>query len=217
MGLWIKICGITREEDARIVEQSGATALGLIFSETSPRNITIQQAEKVCAAVSSSVEKVAVVVHPDWNIIETWLRYLPINTIQWHGGPLTGEDVEHLSSFGIPWIHAIRWDGKEALSAPSEASRILVEGRSDKALGGTGISWEYRRLLGAKNSHPLILSGGLSPESVGTALRSIGKGIIMGVDVSSGVERTPGIKDPEKVRNFVQQVRDWERAQCAER
>ncbi len=211
MGLWVKICGITRPEDAWVVERAGANALGLIFSKSSPRFVTPDQAKDICDAVSSAVEKVAVLVHPDWKDIRRILDRVPVDTIQWHGGPLDDEGLRRLSEFERPWIYALRWSGEEPLTVPPHASRLLVEGRSDQGIGGTGVPWDYRRLSTVPSPLPLILSGGLSPETVEQVLEMFRKGALAGVDVASGVEKAPGQKDPSRIMDFVQRVREWEK------
>ncbi|MCL5285698.1 MAG: phosphoribosylanthranilate isomerase [Nitrospirae bacterium] len=213
MALWIKICGITNPADARLVALSGADAVGLIFSEKSPRFVTIAAARSICAALPPSMEKVGVFVLPEWERIGAILEEVPLDVIQWHGGDLGAEGYERLSRFGLPWIHAVRWTGREPLSFPPSARNLLVEGYSEKAPGGTGQSWDYRRLSFADSSLPLVLSGGLAPETVGGVLESLGTLRLSGVDVSSGVEKRPGIKDEGKVMEFVRNVRDWERNQ----
>ena len=211
MGLWIKICGITREGDARFVERSGADAVGLVFSEKSPRFVTPERAKAICLSLPETIQKVGVFVLPDWIKMREILDQVPLDVIQWHGGPLDTEGCGRLADFGLPWIYAVRWSGEGTLPNPPTAFRVLVEGRSDTAPGGTGQSWDYGLLSQVASPLPLILSGGLSPETVGTALKELRETPLAGVDVSTGVEKSPGIKDERKVRDFVQSVRDWER------
>ncbi|MCL4484746.1 MAG: phosphoribosylanthranilate isomerase [Nitrospirae bacterium] len=211
MELWVKICGITNPGDARFVERAGANAVGLVFSEKSPRFVSPENARAICLALSERVQKVGVFVVPDWDRIQEILRRVPLDVVQWHGGSLDKEGVRRLSEFGLPWIQAVRWNGTEALSAPSSAFRILVEGRSEKAPGGTGLSWDYGRLSKVSSPLPLILSGGLSPGTVEEVLSQLRDLPLAGVDVSSGVEDRPGIKDEGKVMAFIRSVRNWEK------
>lgn len=210
MGLWVKVCGITRVEDARMVEKAGADAMGLIFSEASPRYVSLERASEICSALSSRVQKVGVFVRPEWDRLGEVLDRLPLDIIQWHGGPLTRNEYARLSAFGLPWIHVIRWGGELPLEAPPGASRLLVEGRSEKGLGGTGESWDYKSLSSIRWPLPLILSGGLAPGTVKGALASLSPSVPFGVDVSSGVESQPGRKDEKKVGEFLEQVRSFE-------
>ncbi len=218
MGLWIKICGITRPEDALLVEKSGADAIGLMFSARSSRTLTFERAALIVEALSGKLEKVAVFTEPDWDRIEETVDRLGIDLIQWHGGPLGREADARLGSFGIPWMHAVRWDGTSPLDAPHTALRLLVEGRSAKGLGGTGEGWNYGTLTEVPWPLPVVLSGGLSPEGVAAALSAVcppgsGEGRRpFGVDVSSRVESHPGLKDAGRVRAFVENVRAWERS-----
>ena len=216
MGLWIKICGITRPEDAIAVERSGADALGLIFSSRSSRTVSPERAALIVAPLSEHLEKVAVFTEPDWDRIEEVVERLGIDLIQWHGGPLSRDEDAKLGSFGVPWMHAIRWDGRSPLETPHTALRLLVEGRSAKGLGGTGEGWSYGALREVEWPLPVVLSGGLSPEGVAIALNSIcspgnpdGRRLF-GVDVSSGVESRPGVKDEIRMNAFVKNVREWE-------
>ena len=216
--MWIKICGITRPEDALLLERSGADALGLIFSSRSPRALTLERASLIVEVLSGSLEKVAVFTEPDWDRIGETVERLGIDLIQWHGGPLGREADARLGSFGIPWMHAVRWDGKSPLDSPHTALRLLVEGRSSKGLGGTGEGWNYGALKEVPWPLPVVLSGGLSPEGVADALGSLcdsgseeGRRPF-GVDVSSGVESRPGVKDAGRVKAFVDNVRAWERS-----
>ena len=217
MGLWIKICGITRPEDAQLVEKSGANALGLIFSSRSSRSLTLDRAALIVDTLSGGLEKVAVFTELDWERIEEIVERLDIDLIQWHGGPLGREADARLGSFGVPWMHAVRWDGQSPLDVPHTALRLLVEGRSSKGLGGTGEGWNYGALKDVHWPLPVVLSGGLSPEGVAEALGSlVSEGRDghrpFGVDVSSGVESRPGVKDAGRVKSFVENVRAWERS-----
>ncbi len=210
VGIWVKICGITRPGDARIVERAGANALGLLFAPTSSRYVTLEQAADVCDSVSSRIQKVGVFVRPEWDWIAEVLERLPLDILQWHGGPLSVDEYAKISGFGLPWIHAVRWGGEAPLENPEGAGMILVEGRSEKGPGGTGDPWKYKDLTSVTWPLPLILSGGLTPGSVEQAIRSLRPAIPFGVDVSSGVESAPGRKDERKIYDFVEKVRSCE-------
>jgi phosphoribosylanthranilate isomerase len=210
VGLWIKICGITSPEGAWVAANAGADAIGLVFAENSPRFVTPERASSICESLPSSVEKVGVFVLPEWEKIEMLLRRVPLDVIQWHGGPLGHEGYARISRFGLPWIHAVRWTGKDPLPSPPSARSLLVEGFSEKAPGGTGQPWDYKRLSLAESSLPLLLSGGLLPETVGEVLESLRDLRLSGVDVSSGVEKSPGVKDEGKIMSFIRNVRKWE-------
>lgn len=209
VALWIKICGITRAEDALMVEGAGADALGLIFAPDSPRFVDMERAGEICASVSSGIRKVGVFVRPEWERISGLIDRLPLDIVQWHGGPLSQEGYDRLSALGLPWIHAVRWDGSSPVEEPAGARWILVEGRSEKAAGGTGVSWNYAALSSRTLSRPFLLSGGLGPSTVEKALASLGSNRPFGVDVSSGVEISPGVKSREKVEEFVSNVRSF--------
>ncbi|MCL5953072.1 MAG: phosphoribosylanthranilate isomerase [Nitrospirae bacterium] len=198
------------------MERSGADALGLIFSSRSSRTVSLERAALIVAPLSEHLEKVAVFTEPDWDRIEEVVERLGIDLIQWHGGPLSRDEDAKLGSFGVPWMHAIRWDGRSPLETPHTALRLLVEGRSAKGLGGTGEGWSYGALREVEWPLPVVLSGGLSPEGVAIALNSIcspgnpdGRRLF-GVDVSSSVESRPGVKDEIRMNAFVKNVREWE-------
>jgi len=210
VGLWIKICGITRPEDAILVDAAGADAMGLIFSSRSSRTLSVDRASEIALAAGKRLEKVGVFTETDWEKIGEVVDRVEIDLIQWHGGPLGREEYGRLSSFGVPWMHVVRWDGRAPLDAPHGAFRLLVEGRSEKGLGGTGEGWNYAALSEVKWPLPLVLSGGLSPDSVGLALDSLGGCRPFGVDVSSGVESRPGVKEEGRIRAFVENVRSRE-------
>lgn len=211
MAIWVKICGICRPEEGRTVERSGADALGLIFAPDSPRFVTVERAETILKSLPSTIAKVGVFVLPDWSGIKRTVDRLSLDIVQWHGGPLSEEEIDSLSEIGVPWIHAVRWSGIGTIDVSLRARWMLVEGRSDRAPGGTGLSWNYGRLSGISLPRPLILSGGLSPETVGDVLRGLDPVSPFGVDVSSGVESSPGTKDEKKIMEFVKNVRDYER------
>jgi phosphoribosylanthranilate isomerase len=205
--MWIKICGLTEPGEAAQVSRMGVDAIGLIFYAKSPRGLTIERASEVVCDVSAEVMKVGVFVDPDWSYIERAVRSVPLDMLQWHGEPLSEEGLHQMNQMGVPWIDVRRIRPSETvlgITSSDGAGMLLVEGFTEKAPGGTKTLWDFKKLSGIKTSVPLILSGGLDPELVRQAICDVSP---FGVDVSSGVERSPGRKDMDKVARFIDEAR----------
>lgn len=210
----VKICGITREEDARVAREAGADAIGLNFYSKSPRCVLPKQAHEI-AQVMIGAHAVGVFVNMPPNEIMAIVNGSWINTVQLHGD----EPPSALMNFpGVGVVRARRMDDRgvaaiaEDLKACQDAGRapdaVLVDAAAPGQYGGTGetVSWpglvdHPRWLAGA----PLILAGGLTPDNVAEAIRIVRP---HGVDVASGVESSPGVKDPAKVRDFVSAAKE---------
>lgn len=196
----IKICGITSVEDALAVANAGADAIGLVFYEPSPRYVSIEQAEKIAKAVGPFVTTVALFVNADKKTIDSVLRQVPIQLLQFHGD----ESEEFCKQFARPYIKALRMregvDVNQLINSYGSASGILLDTYTPGTPGGTGETFDWQRV--PKNTTiPIVLAGGLTPKNVQTA---ISQTCVYGVDVSGGVERAPGIKDTIKIREFIQ-------------
>ncbi|BAM06402.1 phosphoribosylanthranilate isomerase [Leptospirillum ferrooxidans] len=205
--MWIKICGLTEPGEAAQISRMGVDAIGLIFYAKSPRGLTIERASEVVCDVSAGVMKVGVFVDPDWPYIERAVRSVPLDMLQWHGEPLSEEGLRQMNQMGVPWIDVRRIRPSETVlevTSKAGAGMLLVEGFTEKAPGGTKTLWDFKKLSGIKTSVPLILSGGLDPELVRQAICDVSP---FGVDVSSGVERSPGRKDLDKVARFINEAR----------
>ncbi len=205
--MWIKICGLTDPEEAAKISRMGVDAIGLIFYPPSPRSLTPERAVDVISDVAPGVLKVGVFVDPHWAFIHSVVKSVPLDMLQWHGGPLSEEGRIEIDQMGVPWIDVRRVCPSESIATISPAlgaDMVLVEGFTEKAQGGTGTVWDFKKLAGIKASVPLILSGGLDPELVRQAICDVSP---FGVDVSSGVERSPGRKDLEKVARFIEAAR----------
>ncbi|MHB1730843.1 MAG: phosphoribosylanthranilate isomerase [Leptospirillum sp.] len=205
--MWVKICGLTDPYEAEKISRMGVDAIGLIFYPPSPRGLTPERAVDVTSKVIPGVLKVGVFVDPQWAFIRSVVERVSLDMIQWHGSSFSEEDGYELNRIGVPWIEVRRVrpsDSFLTLSSDAGASMVLVEGFSEKAPGGTRTVWDFRKLSGVRTSVPLILSGGLDPETVGAAVHEISP---FGVDVSSGVEVSPGTKDLEKVARFIEEAR----------
>nr|WP_268777887.1 phosphoribosylanthranilate isomerase [Neisseria arctica] len=194
-----KICGITSPEDAYMVAEAGADAIGLVFYEKSKRFVDIATAQTVVRALPPFVSVVALFVNASQVRIQEVLAAVPIDVLQFHGD----ETADFCRSFGRPYLKAVRvrntQDILDAAQAYPDARGILFDAHIEGEYGGTGLSFDWQ-LLPEKINHHWILSGGLSPENVTQAVKLTGA---LAVDVSSGVELVPGIKSKEKVRAFI--------------
>ncbi len=202
----IKICGITTLEDARAAVDAGADAIGFIFALGSPRTITVDRASQIAAQLPPFVWTVGVFVDQTLPDVLGIAAEVPLQVVQLHGD----EPADYSRKISFPVIKAIRVRDANALEPigtyPARAFLLdaYVEGRP----GGTGrcASWELAAQVMGKA--PIILSGGLTAENVAEAIRRVRP---FGVDVSSGVERTPGHKDHRKLKEFIEHVREADR------
>lgn len=194
----IKICGITRLEDALAAAEYGANALGFVFFRKSPRYIEPDKAAVIINQLPPFVTPVGLFVNEDESKVWDILNTTGINVVQFHGD----ETPEYTDSFQMRVIKAIRVKSEESLSAATaySCSSILLDAWSPQAYGGTGkkFDWGILRRIGIDKR--VILAGGLNPENVNYAVNLVKP---YGVDVSSGVEKSPGVKDHEKIRQFI--------------
>jgi phosphoribosylanthranilate isomerase len=199
----IKICGITRQEDAVAVCASGADALGLVFYSASSRGVTLEQAAAIASVVPPFVSVVALFVDEPVSSIERILSSVSIDLIQFHGD----ETPEFCQQFGRPWIKALRvkpgLDIGLACRQYERARGILLDTWQEGVPGGTGRTFDWD-LASGDRPLPLVLAGGLHEHNVGDAIRRVRPSA---VDVSGGVESSPGIKDADKIHRFVAAVR----------
>ncbi len=200
----IKICGITSIDDARTAAELGADAIGLVFYTPSPRNVGLEQARAIVAALPPFVTVVGLFVDPAPDQVESVLRGCSINVLQFHGN----EAPDFCGSFGLPYIKAawVRADSDllQYLSPYHAAQGWLLDAYHDQIYGGTGESFDWK-LIPRDLARPVILSGGLTPDNVGAAVRQVRP---WAVDVSSGVEAAKGVKDAAKIAAFVTGVKN---------
>jgi phosphoribosylanthranilate isomerase len=200
----IKICGITRAEDAGAAAAHGADALGLIFYRPSPRFVTIGQARAVVESAPAFVATVAVFVNPSREEVEEVIRESGVTMLQFHGD----ESPEFCSGFDRPYIKAARirpgMDLLKYLSPHASARAWMLDAYHDDLRGGTGGAFDWS-LVPARAAKPIILSGGLTAENVAVAIRRVRP---YAVDVSTGVEAAKGLKDAERIADFVAGVRN---------
>jgi phosphoribosylanthranilate isomerase len=199
----VKICGITNFEDAAKSLDCGADALGFIIYQKSKRYIKPSEALKIIKELPPFVTKVAVFVDSPFRHITKITNELCINTIQLHGN----ETPDFCSKFRHTVIKALRIkdsvDRQQVDSFPTQA--ILFDTFSDAEYGGTGKSFDWKVLKRLNTDKKIILSGGLNPDNIEQAIRTVRP---YAVDVSSGVEKSPGIKDHKKIKNLIEAVKN---------
>jgi phosphoribosylanthranilate isomerase len=199
----VKICGITRQVDAAAAASYGAQAVGLIFYAKSSRNVTAAAAGDIVRALPPFITAVGLFVNPTVGEVEHIMRDVRLDLLQFHGE----ETPEFCARFGVPFVKAVRVKtGVDLLQYARRyetARGLVLDAFVDGAHGGTGTSFDWS-LVPAKLPLPVVLSGGLIPANVGDAIQRV---MPWAVDVSSGVEASPGIKDPRKIAAFMEEVR----------
>ena len=199
----IKICGITRAEDLRAAVEYGADALGLVFYEASPRNVTVPHAAHLAQSTPPFVNLVGLFVNPSVAEVQTVLRHVPLATLQFHGE----ETPEFCAQFNKPYLKAIRVkagvDLLQCASDFSSAQGLLLDAHVEGIQGGTGATFDWT-LIPKHMPMPIILSGGLDAKNVVVAIKLVKP---YAVDVSSGVEASKGIKDVAKIAAFINEVK----------
>ena len=204
----VKICGITRPEHAAGAAAAGADAIGLVFYPPSPRCIDLTQAAEIAAAVGPFVTRVAVFVNPSPVEVTKLIERVPVEMLQFHGE----EAPDYCAQFRLPYIKAARVvpgiDLLEYLGPFGGASAWLLDAFRERLYGGTGEQFDWS-LIPSRTARPLVLSGGLTPDNVGEAVRRVRP---WAVDVSTGVESGKGVKDPQLIRSFIDAVRRCDEA-----
>jgi phosphoribosylanthranilate isomerase len=199
----IKICGITRPEDALAACAAGADALGFVFHAPSPRNVAPEIAREIIAALPPFVTAVGLFVDREAADVERVAARVPLDILQFHGD----ETPEFCARFGRPYLKAVRMragvDLLEYARRFAAARGLLLDAYVSGTHGGTGTRFDWS-WVPANLPLPMVLSGGLTPENVGEAVRALRP---WAVDVSSGVEAAQGIKDPQRIRDFIAGVR----------
>lgn len=199
----IKICGITRVEDALAAAAAGADAIGLVFFANSPRAVSIETARNICAALPTFVTAVGLFVDAEPRAVNDVLDAVPLDLLQFHGN----ESSEYCAQFSRPYCKALRM--RDDLDVIAEAAQfsaarsILLDTYRAGVAGGTGEIFEWQRVPPSLRNK-IILAGGLLPENVGDAIKQVRP---YAVDVSGGVESAPGIKDVKKIEAFIAAVR----------
>jgi phosphoribosylanthranilate isomerase len=200
----VKICGITRIEDAIAAAQAGADAIGFVFDPKSPRHVHPDQALKITRALPPFITTVGLFVNPAPDTVEGVLGHVPLDLIQFHGN----EKPEQCRRYHRSYIKAIHMkpdvDLREMARLYGDAAGLLLDTYVADAAGGSGQAFDWNRIpqdLGK----PVILAGGLTPQNVAEAVRKVRP---FAVDVSSGVEQSKGIKDANKISAFIEEVKN---------
>jgi len=198
----IKICGITRAEDADAAVAAGADSLGFVFYPPSPRNVSIEQAAELIAGLPAFVTSTALFVDADVEFVQRVIEQTKVDLLQFHGN----ESQEYCSQFARPYMKAIRMkpdvDVKAEAERYGDASAILLDAYRPGVPGGTGESFDWERIP-AELRDSIVLAGGLNPDNIRKAVETVHP---FAVDVSGGVEASKGMKDKEKIETFVQEV-----------
>ncbi|MBT1071178.1 phosphoribosylanthranilate isomerase [Pelotalea chapellei] len=199
----IKICGITNLEDALTAVQAGADALGFVFCSASPRNVTPDQAAGIIRQLPPFVQTVGLFVNAELAIVNNTADHCGLDIIQLHGE----ESPDFCAAVKRRVIKAFRVKDASSLESMESypTAAYLLDAWSPVAHGGTGHSFNWEIAAAAAARLPIILAGGLTPDNVAAAVRQVRP---YAVDVSSGVETAPGIKDPAKVREFIKKARE---------
>ena len=198
---WIKICGITNLKDAMDAASLGVDALGFLFAP-SPRMIGPYEAREIIGALPPAVEKVGVFVNENPDKVSRIAGFLGLDALQFHGQ----ETPEYCRQISLPVIKAVRVKNLESLQEMEKYpfASILLDAWSPDQAGGTGKPFGWEMALEARQKRNFILSGGLNPMNVYQAIQMLKP---IGVDVCSGVEKTPGEKDGNKMKEFIKEVR----------
>jgi phosphoribosylanthranilate isomerase len=201
----VKICGVRAPAIVETAAEEGADYVGLVFFEKSPRHVTLEQARLLARAARGKISTVAVLVDPDDALIDRVVEATQPAILQLHGGETPERVAAIRARTGCPVMKAVSIAGAsdvaKAASFGAHADYVLFDAKADPGAtlpGGNGVAFDWRALR--SYNVPFALSGGLTPDNVGEAIRLTGTVL---VDVSSGVERAPGEKDAELVRRFI--------------
>lgn len=203
----VKICGLRSAADMAAVVAAGAAYAGFVFFPKSPRNLTTDQARLLSLSAPAGLAKVALTVDADDATLDAINDVVPLDMLQLHGTE-TPERVAYIRArYGLPVMKAIGVADEGDLAMLTEYSlvsdQILIDAKPPKGAdlpGGNGLSFDWRLLVGRKWLRPWMLAGGLTPQNVAEAIRLTGA---RQVDVSSGVESAPGVKDADKIHDFI--------------
>lgn len=203
---WIKICGITQHSDALAACELGADAIGLVFYPPSPRSVSVAQIEDIVRDLPLQVTIVALFVNPSVEEVNQVIATGMIDLLQFHGD----ETPAYCQSFGLPTMKAFRVgkdpDLQKSIASYPESDLILLDAYEKGAPGGTGkvFDWDVAIKTAQSKELKLVLAGGLNPDNVQEAVIRVNP---FGVDVSSGVESSPGKKDIALIKKFIEGVR----------
>ena len=206
-GIAVKICGLRTQADIAVAAEAGARYCGFVFFRKSPRNLDVAEARALAADVPVGLAKVALTVDPDDAFLDLLTAEVPLDMLQLHGKETPERVAEIKARYGLPVMKAVGIAEAEDLPTldmyEGVADQILVDARPPRTSelpGGNGLSFDWRLIAARQWTRPWMLAGGLTPENVAEAIAMTGA---RQVDVSSGVESAPGVKDPGRMRDFV--------------
>ena len=196
--MFLKICGLTNEADAAHAASAGATALGVVFAPSSPRCVTADTARDIVEAVPAGVPVVGVFVNAPLDEIVATVAHSGIRVVQLHGD----EPERYAAALKMPLLRAA---GVDVVLDAWPAATLLLDAMSGAQRGGTGRRVDWEKAAAIASRRKTVLAGGLTPENVAEAIAAVRP---FGVDVSSGVEASPGRKDRDKVSRFLERARE---------
>lgn len=206
-GVHVKICGLTSQESVAAAVAAGARYVGFVFFPKSPRHLQLAAAAGLAASVPEGVCKVALTVNAEDAELDRLVDTVPLDMLQLHGGESPDRVAEVRARFGLPVMKAVGVADEADLSGLADylraADQVLVDAKPPKNSdlpGGNGLAFDWRLIAGRRWPVPWMLAGGLTPENVAEAIAMTGA---RQVDVSSGVESAPGIKDPARIQAFL--------------
>jgi phosphoribosylanthranilate isomerase len=204
----VKICGLRTATDVAAVAAAGAAYAGFVFFAKSPRNLTIAEARSLALAAPEGLCKVALTVDAEDAALDAIVGEVPLDMLQLHGHETPARVAEVKARYGLPVMKAIGVADEGDLAGLLEmslvADQLLIDAKPSRGAvlpGGNGLAFDWRLLVGRKWLKPWMLAGGLTPQNVAEAIRLTGA---RQVDVSSGVEGAPGVKDPARIAAFVE-------------
>ncbi|HEV2551014.1 MAG TPA: phosphoribosylanthranilate isomerase [Stellaceae bacterium] len=211
MSIDAKICGLSSAEGIATAARHGARFVGFVFYPPSPRHLTAEQAARLAVLVPAGITKVGLFVDPDDDLLAATVAKVPLDLLQLHGKESPERVLQVKQRFGKPVMKSIAIaSASDLATAPryyGSADRLLFDAKPPKdavAPGGNGLVFDWELLGGRRWPLPWMLSGGLTADNLGEAVRTTHA---TAVDVSSGVERGPGIKDPDKIMAFLARAR----------
>ena len=212
MTIAIKFCGLSRVEDITAAALAGARYVGFVHFEKSPRHVSITDMAALGVTVPAGIAKVALTVNADDALLDAMLAAVPLDMLQLHGSESPARVAEVKARYGLPVMKAVGLADVDDLAAidlyAPVADQLLIDAKPPKDAdlpGGNGLAFDWRLLAGRKYwTKPWMLAGGLTPDNVAEAVRLTGA---RQVDVSSGVETAPGVKDAALMASFAAALR----------
>ena len=204
----VKICGIKTVEMAEAAAKAGAAYIGLVHYEKSPRHMDVCATAALAAEIPFGICKTALLVNPDDAFLDMYLEQVPIDMIQLHGSETPKRVAEVKARCGLPVMKAVGISGADDLAKIDAyavvADQLLVDAKPPRDAnlpGGNGLSFDWQLIAGRRWAVPWMLAGGLTPENASEAVKLTGA---TQLDVSSGVESAPGVKDADMIKAFVE-------------